>query len=126
MANNQDFKKKEKPRYYATDFPEILVNISSEKRELYLRYQQQFNGIGNGSSENGIGNGSFGNGSFGNGSSSDDPSGKVTLAQLRKITEDAIMVIPKQPVNIRVTCPACGKRHRYVRRSDGAAHCFSC
>ena len=39
MANNQDFKKKEKPRYYATDFPEILVNISSEKRELYLRYQ---------------------------------------------------------------------------------------
>ena len=75
MANNQDFKKKEKPRYYATDFPEILVNISSEKRELYLRYQQQFNGIGNGSSENGIGNGSFGNGSFGNGSSSDDPSG---------------------------------------------------
>ena len=126
MANNQDFKKKEKPRYYATDFPEILVNISSEKRELYLRYQQQFNGIGNGSSENGIGNGSFGNGSFGNGSSSDDPSGKVTLAQLRKITEDAIMVIPKQPVNIRVTCPACGKRHCYVRRSDGAAHCFSC
>ena len=50
----------------------------------------------------------------------------MTLAQLRKMTEDAIREIPKQPVNIRVTCPACGKRHCYVRRTDGAAHCFSC
>lgn len=132
MISNQQFKEREKPRYYATDFPEILEKISTEKRKLYLKYQKQFNGIGKDSFGNdSSSDGSFGNnpssdGSFGNDSSSDDPSGKVTLAQLRKITEDAIREIPKQPVNIRVTCPACGKRHCYVRRTDGAAHCFSC
>ena len=132
MISNQQLKEREKPRYYATDFPEILEKISDEKRELYLKYQKQFNGIGKDSFRNDSSSaGSFGNnpssdGSFGNDPSSDDPSGKVTLAQLRKITEDAIREIPKQPVNIRVTCPACGKRHCYVRRTDGAAHCFSC
>ena len=131
MISNQQLKEREKPRYYATDFPEILEKISDEKRELYLKYQKQFNGIGKDSFRNDSSSaGSFGNnpssdGSFGNDSSSDDPSGKVTLAQLRKITEDAIREIPKQPVNIRVTCPACGKRHCYVRRTDGAAHCFA-
>ena len=131
MISNQQLKEREKPRYYATDFPEILEKISEEKRELYLKYQKQFNGIGkdsfrndpssdgsfrNDSSPDGsFGNNSSSDGSFRNDSSSDDPSGKVTLAQLRKITEDAIREIPKQPVNIRVTCPACGKRHCYVR-----------
>ena len=142
MISNQQLKEREKPRYYATDFPEILEKISEEKRKLYLKYQKQFNGIGkdsfrndpssdgsfrNDSSPDGsFGNNSSSDGSFRNDSSSDDPSGKVTLAQLRKMTEDAIREIPKQPVNIRVTCPACGKRHCYVRRTDGAAHCFSC
>ena len=122
MISNQQLKVREKPRYYATDFPEILEKISAEKRELYLKYQKQFNGIGKDSFRND----SSSDASFGNDPSSDDLSGKVTLAQLRKITEDAIREIPKQPVNIRVTCPACGKRHCYVRRTDGAAHCFSC
>ena len=132
MISNQQFKVREKPRYYATDFPEILEKISAEKRKLYLKYQKQFNGIGKDSfgndpsSDGSFGNDSSSDGSFRNDPSSDDPSGKVTLAQLRKITEDAIREIPKQPVNIRVTCPACGKRHCYVRRTDGAAHCFSC
>lgn len=39
MISNQQLKKREKPRYYATDFPEILEHISEEKRELYLKYR---------------------------------------------------------------------------------------
>lgn len=35
----------EKPRYYATDFPEIKEKIPDEKRKLYLEYEQQHNGI---------------------------------------------------------------------------------
>ena len=35
----------EKPRYYATDFPEIMEKIPDEKRKLYLEYEQQHNGI---------------------------------------------------------------------------------
>ena len=31
----------EKPRYYATDFPELLQNIDEKFRHLYLDYQQQ-------------------------------------------------------------------------------------
>ena len=33
----------EKPRYYATDFPEIKEKIPDEKRKLYLEYEQQHN-----------------------------------------------------------------------------------
>ena len=52
MISNQQLKEREKPRYYATDFPEILEKISEEKRELYLKYQKQFNGIGKDSFRN--------------------------------------------------------------------------
>ena len=45
MISNQQLKVREKPRYYATDFPEILEKISAEKRKLYLKYQKQFNVI---------------------------------------------------------------------------------
>ena len=145
MADNQQLNKREKPRYYATDFPEILEKISQADRVLYQRYQEQFHGIGkfaskkndassfnNASSFND--DSSFSNASsfnddssFSNASPSNDASSeKVTLAQLRKITQDAISLIPKQPVNIRVTCPNCGKKHCYVKRSDGRIYCFSC
>ena len=111
MISNQQLITREKPRYYATDFPEILEKISQADRVLYQRYQEQFHGIGKGDASI---------------SSSDASSEKVTLAQLRKITQDAIRMIPKQPVNIRVTCPTCGKKHCYVKRSDGRIYCFSC
>lgn len=141
MINNQQLNKREKPRYYATDFPEILEKISQADRVLYQRYQEQFHGIGKGnasisSSDASSSNdaSSFGNASsfnddssFSNASPSNDASSeKVTLAQLRKITQDAISLIPKQPVNLRVTCPNCGKKHCYVKRSDGRIYCFSC
>ena len=46
MISNQQLKVREKPRYYATDFPEILEKISAEQRDLYLIYQNQINLIG--------------------------------------------------------------------------------
>lgn len=121
MTDNQQLNKREKPRYYATDFPEILEKIPLADRVLYLRYQEQFHGIGKFASKKNDAS------SFNNASSSNDASSeKVTLAQLRKITQDAMKEIHKQPVNIKVTCPTCGKKHCYVKRSDGRIYCFSC
>lgn len=121
MTDNQQLNKREKPRYYATDFPEILEKIPLADRVLYLRYQEQFHGIGKFASKKNDAS------SFSNASSSADASSeKVTLAQLRKITQDAMKEIHKQPVNIKVTCPTCGKKHCYVKRSDGRIYCFSC
>ena len=133
MTDNQQLNKREKPRYYATDFPEILEKISQADRVLYQRYQEQFHGIGKFASKKNDAS-SFNNASsfnddssFSNASSSADASSeKVTLAQLRKITQDAMKEIHKQPVNIKVTCPTCGKKHCYVKRSDGRIYCFSC
>ena len=121
MTDNQQLNKREKPRYYATDFPEILEKIPLADRVLYQRYQEQFHGIGKFASKKND------DSSFNDASSSNDASSeKVTLAQLRKITQDAMKEIHKQPVNIKVTCPTCGKKHCYVKRSDGRIYCFSC
>ena len=121
MTSNQQLNKREKPRYYATDFPEILEKIPLADRVLYLRYQEQFHGIGKFASKKND-DSSFNDASSSNNASSE----KVTLAQLRKITQDAMKEIHKQPVNIKVTCPTCGKKHCYVKRSDGRIYCFSC
>ena len=126
MADNQQLNKREKPRYYATDFPEILEKIPLADRVLYLRYQEQFHGIGKFASKKNDDSSFNDASSFSNASSSNDASSeKVTLAQLRKITQDAMKEIHKQPVNIKVTCPTCGKKHCYVKRSDGRIYCFS-
>ena len=127
MTDNQQLNKREKPRYYATDFPEILEKISLADRVLYLRYQEQFHGIGKFASKKSDDSSFNDASSFRDASSSSDASSeKVTLAQLRKITQDAMKEIHKQPVNIKVTCPTCGKKHCYVKRSDGRIYCFSC
>ena len=127
MADNQQLNKREKPRYYATDFPEILEKIPLADRVLYLRYQEQFHGIGKFASKKSDDSSFNDASSFSDASSSSDASSeKVTLAQLRKITQDAMKEIHKQPDNIKVTCPTCGKKHCYVKRSDGRIYCFSC
>lgn len=127
MADNQQLNKREKPRYYATDFPEILEKIPLADRVLYQKYQEQFHGIGKFASKKSDASSFNDASSFSNASSSSDASSeKVTLAQLRKITQDAMKEIHKQPVNIKVTCPTCGKKHCYVKRSDGRIYCFSC
>ena len=127
MTDNQQLNKREKPRYYATDFPEILEKIPLADRVLYLRYQEQFHGIGKFASKKSDDSSFNDASSFRDASSSSNASSeKVTLAQLRKITQDAMKEIHKQPVNIKVTCPTCGKKHCYVKRSDGRIYCFSC
>lgn len=127
MADNQQLNKREKPRYYATDFPEILEKIPLADRVLYQKYQEQFHGIGKFASKKSDDSSFNDASSFRDASSSSDASSeKVTLAQLRKITQDAMKEIYKQPVNIKVTCPTCGKKHCYVKRSDGRIYCFSC
>lgn len=127
MADNQQLNKREKPRYYATDFPEILEKIPLADRVLYQKYQEQFHGIGKFASKKSDDSSFNDASSFRDASSSSDASSeKVTLAQLRKITQDAMKEIHKQPVNIKVTCPTCGKKHCYVKRSDGRIYCFSC
>ena len=127
MTDNQQLNKREKPRYYATDFPEILEKIPLADRVLYQKYQEQFHGIGKFASKKSDDSSFNDASSSSNASSSSDASSeKVTLAQLRKITQDAMKEIHKQPVNIKVTCPTCGKKHCYVKRSDGRIYCFSC
>ena len=127
MADNQQLNKREKPRYYATDFPEILEKIPLANRVLYQKYQEQFHGIGKFASKKSDDSSFNDASSFRDASSSSNASSeKVTLAQLRKITQDAMKEIHKQPVNIKVTCPTCGKKHCYVKRSDGRIYCFSC
>ena len=127
MTDNQQLNKREKPRYYATDFPEILEKIPLADRVLYQKYQEQFHGIGKFASKKSDDSSFNDASSFRDASSSSDASSeKVTLAQLRKITQDAMKEIHKQPVNIKVTCPTCGKKHCYVKRSDGRIYCFSC
>ena len=127
MADNQQLNKREKPRYYATDFPEILEKIPLADRVLYQKYQEQFHGIGKFASKKSDDSSFNDASSFRDASSSSNASSeKVTLAQLRKITQDAMKEIHKQPVNIKVTCPTCGKKHCYVKRSDGRIYCFSC
>ena len=127
MTDNQQLNKREKPRYYATDFPEILEKIPLADRVLYQKYQEQFHGIGKFASKKSDDSSFNDASSFRDASSSSNASSeKVTLAQLRKITQDAMKEIHKQPVNIKVTCPTCGKKHCYVKRSDGRIYCFSC
>lgn len=96
MTGNQQLNKREKPRYYATDFPEILEKIPLADRVLYLKYQEQFHGIGKFASKKNDDSSFNDASSFNNASSSSDASSeKVTLAQLRKITQDAMKEIHK-------------------------------
>lgn len=98
----------EKPRYYATDFPELLEHIAQDDRKLFLQYTQQ-------------------KGEY-KSLASAEKAETVTLRQLMLITQGAIASIPGTGIDVRVTCPnpACGKRHCYVKRDNGIWHCWSC
>lgn len=107
----------EKPRYYATDFPEIKEKIPDEKRKLYLEYEQQHNGIAqNASDDIDVTNENSGN-------PEEQP---VTLKELQKTTTDAIQLITKGGLDVQVTCPKCSSRRCFVKRSNGYFHCWRC
>ena len=108
----------EKPRYYATDFPEIMEKIPQEKRNLYPKYELQHNGSTQKASADDATNG-FNS----SGSSEEQP---VTLKELQKTTTDAIQLITKGRLDVQVTCPKCGSHRCFVKRNNGYFHCWIC
>ena len=109
----------EKPRYYATDFPEIMEKIPQEKRNLYPKYELQHNG----STQKTSADDDATNGFNSSGSSEEQP---VTLKELQKTTTDAIQLITKGRLDVQVTCPKCGSHRCFVKRSNGYFHCWIC
>ena len=109
----------EKPRYYATDFPEIMEKIPQEKRNLYPKYELQHNG----STQKTSSADDATNGFTCSGSSEEQP---VTLKMLQKTTTDAIQLITKGRLDVQVTCPKCGSHRCFVKRSNGYFHCWIC
>ena len=109
----------EKPRYYATDFPEIMEKIPEEKRNLYPKYEM----LHNGSTQKASADDNATNGFNSSGSSEEQP---VTLKMLQKTTTDAIQLITKGRLDVQVTCPKCGSHRCFVKRSNGYFHCWIC
>ena len=123
----------EKPRYYATDFPEILEMISEEKRELYLEYELQHNGNAlKASDDDNATNGFINTGNSENSGNSEEQQlptenqQPVTLKDLQAITTDAIQLITKGGLDVQVTCPKCGSHRCFVKRNNGFFHCWIC
>lgn len=109
----------EKPRYYATDFPEIMEKIPQEKRNLYPKYELQHNG----STQKASADDNATNGFNSSGSPEEQP---VTLKMLQKTTTDAIQLNTKGRLDVQVTCPKCGSHRCFVKRSNGYFHCWIC
>ena len=109
----------EKPRYYATDFPEIMEKIPQEKRNLYPKYELQHNG----SAQKASADDNATNGFNSSESSEEQP---VTLKELQKTTTDAIQLITKGRLDVQVTCPKCGSHRCFVKRNNGYFHCWIC
>lgn len=109
----------EKPRYYATDFPEIMEKIPQEKRNLYPKYELQHNG----STQKTSADDDATNGFNSSESSEEQP---VTLKELQKTTTDAIQLITKGRLDVQVTCPKCGSHRCFVKRNNGYFHCWIC
>ena len=109
----------EKPRYYATDFPEIMEKIPQEKRNLYPKYELQHNG----STQKTSADDDATNGFNSSGSTEEQP---VTLKMLQKTTTDAIQLITKGRLDVQVTCPKCGSHRCFVKRNNGYFHCWIC
>ena len=109
----------EKPRYYATDFPEIMEKIPQEKRNLYPKYELQHNG----STQQASADDDATNGFNSSESTEEQP---VTLKELQKTTTDAIQLITKGRLDVQVTCPKCGSHRCFVKRSNGYFHCWIC
>ena len=109
----------EKPRYYATDFPEIMEKIPQEKRNLYPKYELQHNG----STQKTSADDDATNGFNSSESTEEQP---VTLKELQKTTTDAIQLITKGRLDVQVTCPKCGSHRCFVKRNNGYFHCWIC
>lgn len=112
----QNQNKNEKPRYYATDFNEIKENLSDEEKLLFERYKEMLSGIIPADSAP----------SASSAPSNDAPSLKPLLNQLKDISQKTMKQMAGGKLDIRVTCPKCGKRHCFIKVDNGLTHCWSC
>lgn len=149
--DQQNQNKNEKPRYYATDFNEIKENLSDEEKQLFERYKEMLSGIipADSASSAPANDDAFSSGSsstandasFATSSSSpanddapssssapanDAPSLKTLLNHLKNISQKTMKQMAGGKLDIRVTCPKCGKRHCFIKVDNGLTHCWSC
>ncbi len=120
---NQD--KNEKPRYYATDFNEIKENLSDEEKLLFERYKEMLSGIIPADSASSA-PANDGASSSSSAPSNDAPSPKALLNHLKDISQKTMKLMAGGKLDIRVTCPKCGKRHCFIKVDNGLTHCWSC
>ena len=120
---NQD--KNEKPRYYATDFNEIKENLSDEEKLLFERYKEMLSGIIPADSASSA-PANDGASSSSSSPSNDAPPLKYLLNHLKNISQKTMKLMAGGKLDIRVTCPKCGKRHCFIKVDNGLTHCWSC
>ncbi len=122
--DQQNQNKNEKPRYYATDFNEIKENLSDEEKLLFERYKEMLSGIipADSTSSAPANDGASSSSS----PSNDAPPLKYLLNHLKDISQKTMKLMAGGKLDIRVTCPKCGKRHCFIKVDNGLTHCWSC
>lgn len=140
-GNQQNQNKNEKPRYYATDFNEIKENLSDEEKLLFERYKEMLSGIIPADSASSGSSSTANDDAFSSASSApanddasssssapsnDAPSLKTLLNHLKNISQKTMKQMAGGKLDIRVTCPKCGKRHCFIKVDNGLTHCWSC
>lgn len=123
--DQQNQNKNEKPRYYATDFNEIKENLSDEEKLLFERYKEMLSGIIPADSASSA-PANDGASSSSSAPSNDAPSPKALLNHLKDISQKTMKLMAGGKLDIRVTCPKCGKRHCFIKVDNGLTHCWSC
>lgn len=138
--DQQNQNRNEKPRYYATDFNEIKENLSDEEKLLFERYKQMLSGIIPADSASSGSSSTANDASFATSSSpsnddasssssapsNDAPPLKHLLNHLKDISQKTMKQMAGGKLDIRVTCPKCGKRHCFIKVDNGLTHCWSC
>ena len=150
--DQQNQNKNEKPRYYATDFNEIKENLSNEEKLLFERYKEMLSGIIPADSASSGSSSTANDASFAtssapanddaftsaspapandassssSSSSNDAASLKELLKQMKDISQKTMKLMAGGKLDIRVTCPKCGKRHCFIKVDNGLTHCWSC
>ena len=152
--DQQNQNKNEKPRYYATDFNEIKENLSDEEKLLFERYKEMLSGIIPADSASSASSAPANDDAFSSGSSStandasfatassapanddapssssapanDAASPKALLNHLKNISQKTMKLMAGGKLDIRVTCPKCGKHHCFIKVDNGLTHCWSC
>ena len=120
----QNQNRNEKPRYYATDFNEIKENLSDEEKLLFERYKEMLSGIIPADSASSAP--ANDDASSSSAPSNDAPSLKPLLNHLKDISQKTMKQMAGGKLDIRVTCPKCGKRHCFIKVDNGLTHCWSC